>query len=51
MIKNISIKPPTSLRGLERFRRAVMVDEVCSQCDLGYHERCRRGDCGCGCNK
>jgi hypothetical protein len=29
--------------------RFKLEGDQCSQCDLGYHERCRGGDCGCGC--
>jgi hypothetical protein len=28
-----------------------MSDEICSQCELGYHERCRGGDCQCHCRQ
>ncbi len=24
---------------------------TCNQCDMGAHERCRRGDCACGCRQ
>jgi hypothetical protein len=26
-------------------------DYICSQCDIGAHERCRGGDCECHCRK